>query len=65
MSLLTKEEILQLTQLRECEQVVPGPQRSRRLVELGYVDERILGTVQDLLLTITDAGRAALAEIDR
>jgi hypothetical protein len=64
---LTAEEIHLLRQLTERDRQVLGgmarPPAADGLQALGYVEVRSLNS-QDLLFTITPAGRAALAAID-
>lgn len=64
---LTPEEIELLRELKEHDRPVldgkPPPVGADHLEQLGYVEAHTLN-IQDLLYTITSAGRAALAAID-
>ena len=64
---LTAEEINLLGELKahDCQVLdgKPPPVGANRLEQLGYVEVHTLN-VQDLLYTITSAGRAALAASD-
>jgi len=59
---LTDEENHLLRYYSERERVIHGPERSpahQRLLARGYIEERPVN-IQDLLITITGAGRAVL-----
>jgi hypothetical protein len=63
--MLTKIEQQLLRHYSAYERAIRGAQRSvqhQRLLALGFISEQSLGTIQDQVIVVTPAGRAALGD---